>query len=220
VGSTPLLAAADKQRRNDVITRDEVERLVGAYENVNTALERKAPRRGAKILCEEFRFLVHGNGSFWEDVRDLTKTREENLKYQREMLNNIRKLVDIEERVFTELGIDESRSGPILGRVYEGFRMVEAGNYPSVDALKTLKERLDTATSLVCKGSKGFMSQAASWLLSWKGASVLAGAAVAGANVIIAVHGELGVVSHHSVTAGVAIMNRDVGGIIDILTPQ
>jgi hypothetical protein len=53
--------------------------------------------------------------------------------------------------------------------------------------------------------------------MSWRGATVLAGAAVVAGNVLVA-HADLGTVSHLSVKAGVHIMKRDITGIVDLLS--
>ena len=203
-----------------MITQEEVKRLVGAYENVVLALDQKNPRRAAKILCKEFRILLDEDGSFWAGVRDATETLEKNRKYDREMLNNIKRLINKEGAVFAHLKIKASRSGPILDAVYGGLKLAATDDDPSPEALDALKRSLAQATDLICKEDKGLLGQACSWVLSLRGATVLAGAATAAANVVIAVHGELGVVSHLSVKAGVAVMRRDIGGIIDLLTPH
>jgi hypothetical protein len=197
-------------------TPSEVERLVAAYERVSATLEKKAPRRGAKILCEEFGLLINANRSFWEGVHDTTQALEERRSYDKEFLNNVRLLIDMEAQVFASLGIDESRSGPILSAVYGGLRLSEMGDDPVPDALAAVRRSLEDATKLVCKESTGLLGQATSWVLSWRGARVLAGAAVVGANIAVA-HFDLGAVSHISVKVGAVIMKGDLGGIIDLL---
>lgn len=199
------------------MTPADVEKFVASYERVREALTQKTPRRAAKALCEELKWLVNDNGAFWARVPEMAATLEDQRDQEKEVLSSITRFIDAEGAVFAKLGIDPARYGPILGDVYSALRLASDLDASTTDAaFKNLRERLDKATILVCEHSKGRIRQAVDWVVSWKGASIIAGAATAGANVAIALHGEGGAVSSVSIKAGVKIMQRDIDGLIDM----
>jgi hypothetical protein len=200
-----------------MISAQDVEHLVIAYEEANRALERKAPRKAAKILCEEFNWLIKGHGSFFADVRDATLKLEEHQKQEEKVFRNIVALLDKEQQIFAELGIDPARTGPIVGDVYGALKLNEdLGKGPTSDGLKVLHESLAKATELICRETKGPIRRGFDWVFSRKGATVLGGAAVVGGNIAIMVAAHHAPVSWVSVKAGLKVMSGDIAGILEL----
>ena|ERR1700722_1242679 len=204
-----------------MISPEDVDRLVSAHENVTGALEKKAPRRGAKILCQEFKWLLEAKGTFWADVKSATETLNQYREKEREILSNIASLLEGEEQIFAELGIDPSRTGPILANAYGALKLAQvAEDDLTIDALDMLRERLGKATELICRESRGRFRRGVDWVFSWKGATVLSGAAVVGGNVAITAipphaHGALSLVS---VKSGIKVMRGEVEDILDLFS--
>ena len=195
-------------------TKD-VERLVTAHETVVDALNRNRPRQAARILCQEFRILVE-EGSFWDDAREAAVRLQNQRGQGTELLRSIGRLLDAEARIFGQLGIDSSRTDKVLGYVYGGLDILRTQlTEPTPAALANLRDRLDEATNLVCDETKGPIRRAFEWTVSWKGARVLAGAAIGGGNIASALTTDLGAVSWASLAIGVSVMKGDVDGIID-----
>lgn len=204
-----------------MIQPDDVERMVAAHERVRKLLEAKEPRRAAKAVCEEFRWLLEDKGSFWAEVGDATKTLAEHRKQEQEILSRITQLLEAEESIFARLGIDASRSGPILANAYGGLLLVRGKELdidPSPETLAVLRERLGKATELVCRESKGPLRQALDWAVSWKGATVLAGSAIVSANVAVTMLSQNHAVSWVSLKAGVKVMVGEIEGLIDLFS--
>jgi len=200
-----------------MISAEDVEHLVIAYEEANRALERKAPRKAAKILCEEFNWLIKGHGSFFADVRDATLTLEQHQKQEEQVFKNIVSILDKEQQIFAELGIDSARTGPIVGDVYGALKLNEdLGKGPTSGSLKVLQESLAKATELICRETKGPIRRGFDWVFSRKGATVLAGAAVVGGNIAIMVAPHHAPVSWVSVKAGLKVMSGDIVGILEL----
>lgn len=199
----------------------DVDRLVASYEKVRRMLEAKEPRRAAKVVCQEFTWLLEDKGSFWAEVGKATASLKEHREQEQELLSQITQFLEAEEAIFARLGIDASRSGPILANAYSGLRLVrgeDLDNDPSPETLAVLRERLGKATELVCRESKGPIRQALDWALSWKGATVLAGSAIVGANVAVTVFSQNHAVSWVSVKAGIKVMKGEIEGLIDLLS--
>lgn len=200
-----------------MVTPEDVKRLVVAYEMVRGALDKRAPRQAAKILCKEFSWLLDEKGSFWAGVADATEGLNEYRAKEREILQNVTRLIEEEEAVFTRLRIKPSRTGPIIANVYGGLRLAERlGDAPSRDSLRVLREQLREATKLICREAKGPIRRGLDWVVSWKGATVLAGAAIASANVAVMVFAQDHSISWVSLKAGVKVMKGDLGGLIDL----
>jgi hypothetical protein len=201
-----------------MITQEDLERLVGAHEKVKEALDQRAPRRAAKILCEELGWLVKEKGSFWDDVRDATKTLSEHREVEKKVIGNLPQLIEDEESIFERLGIDRDRSTPILRDVYGGVNLTTNTENPTPDSLKVLQERLDKARELVCKCSRGPIARGRDWLLSWRGLPVLAGTAIVGANVAVMIFPpHVHHISWVSVKTGVKVARGNVDAIIDMM---
>src|SRR5579863_7583774 len=198
-----------------MITPEDVERLLKAHENVSGALEKREPRGAARILCDEFNWLLKERGTFWADVKDATETLAQYREKEKRILSELASLVEQGEQIFAELGIDPSRTGPIIGNVYGALNLaqgLEGG--PSHDSLKVLQERLAIATNLICKERKGSIRRGVDWVLSWKGATVLAGAVIVGANIAVTIPApHHGAVSWVSVRAGLKVMRGELDGI-------
>lgn len=204
-----------------MIEPGDVERMVKAHEKVRKMLEAKEPRRAAKIVCEEFKRLLEDKESFWAEVGDATKTLGEHRKQEREVLNKIAQFLEDEATIFARLGIDASRSGPIIANAFNGIRLVvgeDLENDPSPDSLSVLRDRLAKATELVCKESKGRIRQALDWAVSWKGATILGGVAIVGANVAVTVFSQNHAVSWVSIKAGVKVMRGEIEGLLELLS--
>jgi hypothetical protein len=200
-----------------MIERKDVERLADAYAKVQAALEKNNPRKAATILCKEFNWLLDEKGSFWAGVADATEQLNVYRDKEREILNNVTKLIDEEAAIFARLKIKRSLTEPIIGIVYGRLRLAEGiGGDLSRDSLGALREQLREAAKLICKQSKGRLRRSLDWVLSWKGATVLAGATIVGANVAVMILAQNHAISLVSVKAGMKVMQGDLAGIIDL----
>jgi hypothetical protein len=199
------------------ITREDVERLVTAHEKVHRALSKSEPRMAAQILCGEFRNLL-AMQSFWQGVDSAPALFNPKDKEQAAMLvRNIPALLDDEAKAFAARGIEDNRANEVLLPVYAAFRLVSAhlDDARTVDALGGLRAQLERATALVCQASQGPIRSALHRLVSWKGARVLAGAAVVAVNVVIAPNAAA--LSWTSVSFGITTMTGDLEDIIKAL---
>ena len=219
-----------------MVKPEDVERLVEAHEKVRKALdEQKAPRLAAKILCDELGRLVVGNETLWSGLGD-TKAIRDRQKLEKDVLVTIGDFINIEQRIFSDLGIDQSRATPIFGLVCDGLTEAGIGNVdvsPSRESLRILRHLLTEAKDLICEKSKGPVQHAREWLVSWHGARVLAGGAVclanaAGGSGLIMVGGPTlphlipHAASHCwlSIRLGMKVMKGDADGILDLLKPK
>lgn len=205
-----------------MIANADLRRLVNAHGRVALAMEKNKPREAAKILCEEFRWLGQEKGSFWEQVHAGTGRLSDFQREENEVLGNLALLIEQEEAIFAKLGIPVSRSGPIIGNVYGALKWSQANNEgPSPESLAHLRTQLHAAEELICRESKSGIRRGVNWVLSYRGATILGGAAVMGANIAVFVH-----LPHHgkycwaSAKAGYKVMQGDLTGIIDLFGGQ
>jgi len=201
------------------INKEDIEKLLSGHEDVMAALARDRPRRAAQLLCENFEWLL-SRGEIWESIEVSLdeineKTRQENLEAQ--LLTNIVRFLEDEKLIFIRLDIDDSRVAPILDDAYRAVRM-SAGDLDAGfgrDQIENLYRRLETAAKAICDEKRGKWGQFVRRIVCWKGAAVLGGAALAGAN-ILALPADAGAVSSISVKVGLIIIRNNTGDIIDI----
>lgn len=210
-----------------MVHRDDIARLVSAYKRVQEALDlgqgnplnpfKPAPgRRAAQTLCQELGWLSHENGSYWEGLQEASSRLSKHRVSESEFFGCIGRLLEQEEAVFKKLGIDETTNSDILGHAYSALRIVGEYDDPSRDAIANLHDRLKQVTDLVCQASRGPLRRVSDKLIGYKGALMLAGATVGGANVAIAIIDQ-GALSWASLKAGYLIMKGEVGDLLDIL---
>jgi hypothetical protein len=142
----------------------------------------------------------------------LAKYREK----ESQVFGNLTALVEDEVSIFARLKIKPQRTREVISDVFNSLISMQDG--PSSDNLKVLKGRLELATKLVCKESKGPFRRGVDWVLSWKGATVLGGAALVGANILVFTQApNHGPVSWKSVKAGLKVMRGELDGLIELL---
>jgi hypothetical protein len=209
-----------------MINPEDIQHLIDAESRIRTALFppkhsftehfHSPGRRAASILCEEMTWLAKERPDFWRGLQEGSQELREYHDKQGQLFESIRDLVDLEIGAFEKLKIKEEDSLASLRWVYNALDIVEPVQGATPKALENLQNRLVIATDLVCKASKGVLRRAFDGVVSLKGIRIIAGAAVAGANVAVA-HFDLGVVSWHSLTAGYLVMTNDVESIIKLL---
>ena len=204
-----------------MITPADVKRLVDAHAEIRALCE-KDPRKAAKLICEQFRWLLDEKSSFWAGLGSATAALQQYRTSEREILNNISAFIDQEASIFKKLKIKEQQYGPVIGDVFGALELARPNNpwqNPSPQALAVLKERLAKAADLICKESKGKIRRALTWAVSWKGATVLGGSAIVSANVAVTVISP----AHHpiswlSIKSGIKVMRGELDALIDLLT--
>lgn len=205
-----------------MITPEDVQRMVAAHQQVRLALEQNQARQAAEILCKELSWLSETNGSFFQGLRSATETAAEHRAVAKDVLQNLTQFIDEEAAIFSGLKVDPARSRPVLGEVYGAMILVQDADL-SPKSMERLQEVLGDAASLICKHSQGPMGRAVDWVMSWKGARILAGAAVTGANVaaltapafipFLPAHAHICV---GSMVVGTSAMKGDAKGLIDL----
>ncbi|MFN0140334.1 MAG: hypothetical protein ACKVQW_09640 [Pyrinomonadaceae bacterium] len=209
-----------------MIRKEDVERLISANARVQEILAQKpkgifgmlrtSPRKAARVLCDELAWMVHDNAAYWETLQEAGERLRVYREQAPELLNQIGNLVEKEQAVFRRLGINDAQSEAVISQVYSALRITKEYDEPSRDALANLKDRLAHAQELICKAARGRLSRVYDKVIGRKGAQVLAGGAVAGANVAILIVDQ-GVVSWVSLVAGFDIMRGDVKSLIKTL---
>jgi hypothetical protein len=207
-----------------MIKTADVEQLIQANERVRMALLRdptqlktaqSVARGAAGILCEELEALVHENSAFWEGLEDASTRLKKHRDREAEFFGNIRQLIEQEELVFAKLGIDQNRSADVIAQAYAALRIVSEYEDPSPSSLANLRNRITYAQKLVCEASKGPVRRTLDHYMGFKGARILAGAAVGGANAAVMLLDQGGL-SWVSVKAGYHVMKGDVEGLMKL----
>lgn len=206
-----------------MINPADVKRLVDAHAQVRTALNDNDPRKAAKLICEQFRWLLDEQSSFWSGVGSATATLQQYRNSEREILSNLSSFIDQEAFIFKKLKIKEQQYGPVIGDVFSALQLARPNSpweNPSPQALGVLKERLAKATDLICQESRSKLRRALTWAVSWKGATILGGSAIVTANVAVTVISP----AHHpvswlSVKSGIKVMRGEVDALIDLFFP-
>ena len=86
--------------------------------------------------------------------------------------------------IFEKLGVDPLQAIALVGTVYADIGVLQHIDQEDVTAggLDNLHQHVAEAAKLVCRARKSAFMRGVDWVVSWKGARILAGAAVAGAN--------------------------------------
>ncbi len=156
--------------------------LIDVHETVTGHLTRR-PRKAAKDLCQEFRVLQQ-RGDFWNQFEKTAKDLEQYRNEADQILNNVRKLTADEAQIFSRLGVDDSQIGNVLSSVCCAVSIAEMRTADMAPlAIRNLQERLNSATQLICKNSRGPILHAVDFVVSKKGALALAGLGLATANI-------------------------------------
>lgn len=113
------------------------------------------------------------------------------------------------------MGVDQSLIGNALGDICHALRIADAAKEPiRADAILNLKSRLEAARDLVCRVSRGPILGTMDFVLSKKGATVIAGVGILAANLW---HMYVAADGHHvsggSVKIAISAINGDLGGI-------
>jgi hypothetical protein len=201
--------------------------LVQAQNDIEEALRRHRDREAARIMCNEFKWLLNSNRSIWEPVGEFARKLEaetleqktERRAAERQLLQTLATFVDKEQTIFEKFRVPPEKSAPVMDRVYSSLNVSSELPDLTPAALSQLRTNLAEAQELVCAHATTFMQRfgkGAARVVQSKAARVLAGAAVAGANVLIAVH-DGGAVSSLSVKAGGIVMKGDIDGLADLL---
>jgi hypothetical protein len=213
-----------------MIDADDIKRLVDANAAVRNELANKQPRAAAQIVCDQLNWLS-SQGSFWQGLRNLSETIEDHLARVSEVFTNLTEFIDAECQIFNTLGLDPEKTEPVVGAVYADIGVVqriELENMTDV-GFQNLKKHVEEAAKLVCKYRKSVVLRGVDWVVSWKGARILAGAAVAGANGLALLSPLLvghpltpleGAVAAGSITVGSTLIKGDAFGLLDLLKPK
>lgn len=195
----------------------DVEARIAAHQAVLAALNAGRPRVAATLLCDELSRLAD-DGDYWNELAETTAALgERHGALDGNLAADIRPLLLAEERIFARLGIDDARAREALGHAFGGLDLLGPDLPDPRRALGNLRDSIRVAADRVCAVRGTPLRQARDWVLSWKGLRVLAGAAVAGANVAVAFTADGGVVSWQSVKVGVAVMRGDVDNLIRLM---
>jgi hypothetical protein len=218
--------------RGRITKAERVQRLAYAHHRVRKALDyEKAPRLAANILAEELRGLGKANEPFWSDIRDASAFSGDRRR-EDEVPVGISELIEANARIFGRFGIDESQSAPIIALVYGGLRQAGIEDLGvRAESLQSLRHLLSEVTDFICERSTGPVRHAHEWLVSWRGARVLAGTAICLANAAALVPAPLSIARagtaampeliHDSacwvsIRAGIVVMTADIEGILDL----
>jgi hypothetical protein len=213
-----------------VITHEDIERLVEANAEIRKQLQAGEPRMAAGIACENLDWLT-SQGSFWHGLRDWSGTLQDHFVNVSSVMNNLTDFVDAECMIFKELGFNIEKAEAIVGTVYTEIgvlREIDPEDI-TVAGLTSLQKHVTEAAKAVCRQRKNPFMRGVDWVVSWKGARILAGAALAGANGLaigtpwliphpLANHA--GAVSTASITIGGTLMKGDALGLLDLLKPK
>lgn len=193
-----------------------IHRLVDAHADITRHLKRR-PRKAAKILCEEFRFISQ-YAPFWEQLTTTAQELAEHGKGADELVKSVRPLLEAEASIFAQLGIDHSDAGAILANVYGGFRVARALDADlSPDGIKLVQDQFNSATHLICDASRGPIRGAFDFVLSKKGAMVIGGVGLGAANLWHAVTpGGHPQTATASLKVAGSIINGDLSGILEL----
>jgi hypothetical protein len=69
-------------------------------------------------VCDEFKWLLEQQGTFWEAVPNALITLEQHRIQEREILRQIARFIEAEEAIFAQLRISGSKAASILGDAY------------------------------------------------------------------------------------------------------
>jgi len=213
-----------------MITVDDIKMLVEAHASVRAELNKNEPRAAAAITCDALNWLVN-QGSFWEGLRDLSVPLQENVARVAAVLKNLTDFIDAECTIFDKLGLDPPVTEPIVCAVYADMGVLQQIDLDNITAtgFANLRQHVREAASLVCGQRKNAFMRGVDWVVSWKGARILAGAGVTGANALalgttfLVAHPLTPVaasVSTASVTVGSALMKGNAFGLLDLLKPK
>ena len=138
------------------------------------------------------------------------------------LLPNVQRLIEQEAAICSRLKVDKNTSRDIVALTYDAFALLgtQQQEDPSPAGFRNLRDRLTTATDLICKASRGAIKRTFDKLIGRKGARILAGGAIATANVFIAIYADGGAISWVSLKVAYNVMKGDVEGLIDVLTEK
>ena len=212
--------------------QQDVERLIEAFKRVNEILQPEPTnpilkslrelvaspdRKAARILCDELNWLVHERENLWRGLEEASERLSAYRESENELMMNLVRLIEQEAAVFYRLGIKEEDSSSVIGLTYDAIKMARDSEDPSPESLRNLRDRLRVGNELVCKAAQGPLSKAYDKLIGNKGARILAGGALAGANVAVSVIADSGAVSWVSLKAGYYVMSGKTDELIDLL---
>ncbi len=172
-----------------MITRADVKRLIDAHDKIQ------------RTLSAEVSFLK------------LSGHRAN----EQQLFDRIGPLIEQEQGVLKKLDLSGPKSDEVISQAYAALRMIDHQDDPSPDTLSNLHNRLAHARDLICSAARGPLKRLIEIVFTRKGALVLAGAAIATANVAIAV-ADQGTVSWVSLKVGYLVMKGDIEGIIKVLS--
>ena len=213
-----------------MIHPEDIQRLVDANAAVRDELKNNQPRAAAGIVCDELNWLST-QGSFWKGLRDLSGTIEEHIADVSAVFTNLTDFIDAECQIFSALKIDSKKIEPVVGAVYADIGVIQRIDLENMTSVgfTNLQKHVEEAAKLVCKHRKNAILRGVDWVVSWKGARILAGAAVTGTNGLGLLSPLL--IGHPltplekgvcvgSMTVGTAVMKGDAFGLLDLLKPK
>jgi hypothetical protein len=169
---------------NEDELRKLTDRFVQRHAQASKAMNWR-PRKAAKILCLEFRYLLTRD-DFWHELASRGERLERHEKDARQLLGNMKELIALECDALVRLKADDVDAKAMLANVYAAMRLVEAQNTEiNRDSVAVLRALFNGATGKICAASEGFMQHATALVLSKKGALALAGGGVAAVNLAI-----------------------------------
>jgi hypothetical protein len=196
--------------------QDLTQHLIDAHDTITGHLKWR-PRRAAKDLCKEFRNLLQ-RGDFWNQFETTAAELEKFQRPANEMLGNIKQLITDETKILAQLGVDEAQIGSIISSIYDALDLANARTADTTQVgIRNLRDRLGTATNLICKTSRGPLLRTMDFVVSKKGALTLAALGLGGANIWFAVTADGGALSHVSMKVAATVAGGHLGGIIDLL---
>jgi hypothetical protein len=213
-----------------MIRIEDIKQLVRDNEEVRIQLANNQPRAAAQIVCDALNRLANQH-SFWLGLRDLSATLQNHAEGVSAVFTNLTDFIDAECAIFDALGLDPAKTEPVVGAVYGDLGVLQHIDLEDITGVgfTNLQKHVQEAAKLVCKYRKNVFRRGVDWVVSWKGARILAGAAVTGANglalgtTVLVAHPLTPVaasVSVGSMTVGTTLMKGDALGLLDLLKPK
>lgn len=196
----------------DAELRKLTDRFIRRHAEASKAINWWRPKKAARILCQEFRYLL-ARDDFWHELGTTGERLEQHEEAARRLLANFKELLHLESEALVRLKADDVDAKAVLASVYAAMRLVEARDMRvNRDSVMVLRGLMDGAASKICKASEGVLQHAATLVFSKKGALALAGGGVAAANLAILEP----VTALASLKAALSVAKGELGGIEDL----
>lgn len=234
-GIRSMFFTSIRERGNQMVKPEHVQRLVDAYSRVDQALQQpdrswldkamqtvfdpkyESPgREAAQIVCDELRWLAE-TGDFWDGLAEATQQLDFNVQ----ALNQLQELLLAEEEVFRRLDIEDDKATKLIAETFQGITVLQNHPNPTRQTVERLKERVGRLIDPFCNATRNPLQRAFGRLIATKGRRILAGGAISGADVLVEIMtGSSGSVTSTSLKLGLLVMTQNYGQLWKILTGE